>query len=69
MGLTTPSYENLIVQKPYGSQGQTEMAVALQEEDDSAITRYLIFLHMKYFFVHNLKSMEVSSTPFLENDT
>jgi hypothetical protein len=35
MGLTTPSYENLIVQKPCknGSQGQTERAVALQEEE------------------------------------
>jgi hypothetical protein len=34
MGLTTPSYENLIVQKPYGSQAQTERAVALQEEEE-----------------------------------
>jgi hypothetical protein len=44
MGLTTPSYENLIVQKPYGSQGQTERAVALQEEEDkhfSFLSSYL----------------------------
>jgi hypothetical protein len=38
MGLTTPSYENLIVQKPCGSQGQTERAVALQEEEDITLT-------------------------------
>jgi hypothetical protein len=36
MGLTTPSDENVIVQKPYGSQAQTERAVALQEEEENA---------------------------------
>jgi hypothetical protein len=34
MGLTIPSHENLVVQKLYGSQVQTERAVALQEEEE-----------------------------------
>jgi len=29
MGLTTPSWKNVIIQKPLGSQGQTERVVAL----------------------------------------